>query len=167
MVTAVVRRGLPRDLPELTEIYNHYVVNTPVTFDTTPWTIERRSEWFAGFADTGRHQLFVAERDGHVVGYGGSVRFRAKAAYDTSVESSIYLAPGATGEGIGGLLYERLLSVLGDAGVHMVMAGMTLPNDASSRLHARMGFESCGVMREVGYKFDRYWDVEWLQRRIS
>jgi len=166
MSAAVVRRAQPSDLQPLTDIYNHYVLHTPVTFDIAPWTLERRAAWLAGFGDGGRHQLFVAELDGRVVGYGGSGRFRAKAAYDTSVESSVYLDPDATGQGLGKRLYTRLLSELEGTGVHRVMAGMTLPNDVSRALHLGMGFTSCGVMHEVGHKFDRYWDVEWLERRM-
>ena len=167
MPADVIRRAVGADLSELTRIYNHYVVHTAVTFDTEPWSIERRGEWLAGFSDSGRHQLFVAEQDGTVVGYGGSSRFRVKAAYHSTVESTVYLDPAATGRGLGSLLYKRLFDALEGTGVHRVLAGMTLPNEASSRLHDRLGFRSCGVMHEVGHKLGRYWDVEWLERSVD
>ena len=166
MATPVIRHAEDGDLKALTDIYNHYVLSTPTTFDLEPWSLERRQQWLRGFSPDGRHQLFVAEQEGRVLGYGSSTRFRAKAAYGTTVESSVYLDPSATGRGLGRALYTRLLDSLRGTGVHRVMAGMTLPNEASRRLHEAMGFASCGVMPEVGFKFDRYWDVEWMQRPL-
>ena len=82
-----IRRGVADDLSELTGIYNHYVRETPTTFDLAPFEIEARRPWFEAFAATGRHQLFVAEREGRVLGYACSHGFRAKGAYDSSVET--------------------------------------------------------------------------------
>ncbi len=166
MTETTIRPGRAQDLPALVEIYNHYVRHTPITFDVEPYTVAQRRPWLESFADTGRYRLLVAERDGAVVGYSCTHRFRVKAAYDTSVESSVYLAPVAAGSGLGSALYTALFDLVRDEDIHLVMAGITLPNDASIALHRRFGFESCGVMREVGRKFDRYWSVEWLQKRL-
>src|ERR1700756_5697990 len=100
MVGISLRAANRADIPRLTEIYNHYVVHTPVTFDLEPYTVERRMEWFKQFAATGRHRVVVAEENGIVLGYAGSTRFRAKPAYDTTVETTIYTAPEAVGRGI-------------------------------------------------------------------
>src|ERR1700716_1360858 len=89
------------DLPRLTEIYNHYVLHTPITFDVKPWTVEQRIPWFEQFAATGRHRILVAEEHDTVVGYAATVRFRPKAAYDTTVETTVYCAPESTGKGVG------------------------------------------------------------------
>ena len=102
----LIRPARPEDLPRLTEIYNHYIVHTPITFDIDPVTVEERRSWFAQFAESGPHRLFVAELDGAVVGYAGSHQFRTKRAYDTTVETTIYCAPESTGRGIGGALYD-------------------------------------------------------------
>jgi phosphinothricin acetyltransferase len=166
MQDAKIRRGADRDLDALTELYNHYVRETPVTFDVELYTPETRRPWLAGFAATGRHQLFVAEHAGRVVGYACTRPFRYKAAYDTTVETSVYLAPGAEGHGLGGRLYERLLGSLTGADVHRIVAGITLPNPASIALHERTGFSRVGVLREVGRKFGRYWDVLWMERGL-
>jgi phosphinothricin acetyltransferase len=96
-----IRPAARADLPRLTEIYNYYVVNTPVTFDVEPYTVERREAWFAQFGAVGRYRLLVAESDGEVSGYAGTTRFRPKAAYETTVETTIYCAPDAAGKGIG------------------------------------------------------------------
>jgi phosphinothricin acetyltransferase len=166
MGSATIRRGREADLAELTALYNHYVRETAVTFDVEPYTIEARRPWLAGFAAQGRHQLWVAEQDGRVVGYACSRRFREKAAYDTTAETSVYLEPAATGSGLGRRLYERLFESLAGADLHRLVAGITLPNPASLALHERMGFSSSGVLREVGRKFDRYWDVLWMDRGL-
>ncbi len=164
----VVRPGTLDDLPRLTEIYNHYIINTPTTFDLEPFTVERRrTEWFEHYALTGRHRLLVAEQDGVVVGYTTASRFRPKRAYDTTVEMTIISAPEAIGRGIGQRLYEVIFDELRGEDIHVAMAGITLPNDASCALHERFGFRRAAVLREVGRKFGRYWDVAWYEKRLG
>jgi phosphinothricin acetyltransferase len=163
----VIRRARSDDLGALTAIYNHYVEHSAITFDLAPFSLEARRAWLEGFAEHGRHQLFVAEQDAAVVGFAGTRAFRDKRAYDTSVETSIYLAPGATGRGLGRALYERLFAALDGADVHRAIAGITLPNEASVALHRRFGFEPVGVMREVGRKHGRYWDVLWMEKALA
>ena len=162
-----IRRGVAGDLAALTAIYNHYVRETPVTFDLEPFDVEERRGWFEGFGESGRHQVFVATREGAVIGYAYSHRFRAKGAYDASVESTVYLEPAAVGAGIGRRLYGALFDALAGQDVHRVLAGITLPNPASVALHRRFGFTPIGVFREVGYKFGRYWDVQWFEKATS
>jgi len=159
-----IRPAARADLPRLTEIYNHYVVNTPVTFDIEPYTVERRETWFSQFGATGRYRLFVAEERGMVIGYAGTTRFRPKAAYETTVETTIYCAPEAVGKGIGGRLYTVLFDSLSGEDIRRFVAGYTLPNPASAALHARFGFKPVGVFTENGRKFGRYWDVAWMER---
>jgi phosphinothricin acetyltransferase len=162
-----IRRGEARDLAELTAIYNYYVCETAITFDLEPFVSAQREAWFANFAAKGPHRLFVGVRDGSVVGYACSHAFRAKAAYDRTVETSVYLAADATGEGLGARLYAQLFEGLAATDAHLAVAGMTLPNPASDALHRRFGFEPVGVFREVGHKFGRAWDVQWWQRRLN
>jgi len=154
------------DLPRLTEIYNHYIVNTPITFDLKPVTVEERARWFEEHAGTARHRLFVAEVEGTVVGWAGTGSFRDRAAYDTSVEMTIYCAPDATRRGIGASMYRVLFDALKNEDINRLLAGITLPNDASLKLHRRFGFTDVGVFTECGRKFDRYWDVIWMERPL-
>ena len=88
-----IRTAERGDLARMTEIYNYYVLNTPVTFDVVPYTVERREVWFSQFGSAGRYRLFVAEEDGIVMGYAGTTKFRPKAAYETTVETTFYCAP--------------------------------------------------------------------------
>jgi phosphinothricin acetyltransferase len=162
----MIRRAREDDLAALTALYNHYIERTPITFDVEPYTVERRRAWLAGFAERGRHQLFVAEEGGRVVGWAGTLRFREKRAYDTTVEMTVYLAPDTTGRGLGAALYEALFAAIAGEDVHRAVAGITLPNDASIALHRRFGFTEVGVFREVGRKLGRYWDVLWMERGL-
>lgn len=162
-----IRPASCADLPRLTEIYNYYVLNTPVTFDVEPYSVNQRAAWFSQFAPTGRYRLLVAEDDRTVIGYAGTTRFRPKAAYETTVETTIYCAPESAGKGVGRRLYASLFESLRGEDVHRLVAGYTMPNVASAALHERLGFRSVGVFTEVGRKFGKYWDVCWMERHID
>ncbi len=163
-----VRAARAADLPGLVDIYNHYVVNTAVTFDTRPFSVDERHAWFDGFASDGIHRLLVAEADGRLAGYASSSALKARAAYDRSVETTIYLRPALTGSGIGGKLYGELISGLaGDPRLHRAYGAIALPNNASVALHERLGFSLVGTFAEVGFKFDRYWDVAWYEKDLA
>jgi phosphinothricin acetyltransferase len=159
-----IRPAVRADLPRLTEIYNYYVVNTPVTFDIEPYTVENREAWFAQFGPTGRYRLLVAEEDGVVVGYVGTTKFRPKAAYETTVETTIYCEPNAVGKGIGSRLYTALFDALRGEDIHRFVGGYALPNPGSAALHERFRFKVVGVFSENGRKFGKYWDVCWVER---
>ena len=162
---AAIRPARLEDLPALTAIYNHYIVETPITFDLRAVTPDERRPWFDDHATTGRYRILVAEdAAGKVVGCASSSRWRPKAAYDTTVESSVYCHPEHTGQGIGTLLYQALFATLEGENVHRVVAGVTLPNPSSVALHERFGFRRVGDFSEVGFKFGRYWDVAWFER---
>ncbi|CAL9441559.1 Phosphinothricin N-acetyltransferase [Streptomyces sp. enrichment culture] len=164
-----VRAGEEGDLPDLTDIYNHYVRETPVTFDIEPLTVDARRPWLLSHPKDGPHRLLVAldAESNRALGYATSSPFRPKPAYSTSVEVSVYLAPDACGRGVGTLLYERLFDALGGEDVHRAYAGIAQPNEASVRLHARFGFRHIGTYGEVGRKFGRYWDVAWYEKPLG
>lgn len=159
MTDSIIRRAEQNDLPSLLDIYNHYVLNTPITFDVAPRTLEQRQAWLNGFAPAGRYQCFVAVKDGQPAGWASSHRYNERAAYDTTVSASIYLAPEARGQGLGRTLYATLFEALAGQDIHRLFVGITLPNEASVRLHQAFGFEQVGIYREVGRKFGRFWDV--------
>ena|ERR1700688_383305 len=162
-----IRAANKSDLPRLTEIYNHYVINTAVTFDIEPYTVERRMAWFDQFGSSGRYRLLVAEDGSEILGYAGTTRFRAKAAYDTTVETTVYCAADAANKGAGTKLYGTLFEALAGEDIHRIVAGYVLPNPASAALHSRFGFKPVGVFSENGRKFGRYWDVVWLERLLT
>ncbi|WP_371629514.1 GNAT family N-acetyltransferase [Streptomyces sp. NBC_00341] len=181
---AQVRPGVEGDLEALTDIYNHYVRETALTFDTAPFTPGQRLPWLRSYPVDGPHRLLVAQDVRNVdapgaggpdtggpapriLGYATSSAFRPKAAYSTSVEVSVYCAPGAAGRGIGTLLYTALFEALAGEDLHRAYAGITQPNEASVRLHDRFGFRHLGTYAEVGRKFGRYWDVAWYEKRLG
>ncbi|MEU3403508.1 N-acetyltransferase family protein [Streptomyces sp. NPDC006670] len=164
---SVVRPGVEGDLEELTRIYNHYVVETPITFDVEPLTVDQRRPWLLAHPDSGPHRLLVAEEGGKLLGYATSSAFRPKAAYATTVETTVYVAPEHVGRGVGGLLYASLFEVLEQEDVHLALAGITMPNEASQRLHERFGFRPAGRLEQVGRKFGTFWDVAWFQKHLS
>jgi phosphinothricin acetyltransferase len=161
-----IRSASIDDLPRLLEIYNHYVVNSHVTFDLEPVMLEERRDWFAQFDVAGPHRLLVAEEDGIVVGYAGSFRFRTRCAYEGTIETTVYCAPEAVGRGAGSALYGALFESLHGEDLHVAIGAIAVPNEASIALHERFGFVLAGVTHEVGRKFDRYWDVAWYEKRL-
>jgi phosphinothricin acetyltransferase len=111
--------------------------------------------------------LIVADDgSGRAVGYASTSRFRTKAAYDTTVESSVYCRADLVRRGIGTALYQALFEMLKDEDINRIVAGVTLPNPASIALHERCGFRPVGTLSSVGRKFDRYWDVAWFERPL-
>lgn len=156
----------PADLPALTEIYNHYVLNTVITFDTAPFSPADRQTWLEQFEPASFHQCLVAKRNNDILGYASSSKLRPKPAYNSSVETTIYLRPDAGGVGLGSLLYITLLNNLVNLGVHRVYGIVALPNEASMRLHHKLGFVQIGLLNEVGYKFGQFHDTAWLEKKL-
>jgi phosphinothricin acetyltransferase len=162
-----IRRAEPGDIAALTGIYNHYVSKTHVTFDTEPFAVGARTQWFTQFGDTGPYRLLVGIVDGGVIGYASSTRFNERPGYATSVQTAIYLDPASTGRGFGKKLYATLLDELFAApGVHRAYGGIALPNPESVALHERLGFRLVATYHEVGFKFGRYWDVNWYEKEV-
>ncbi|GGJ23270.1 GNAT family N-acetyltransferase [Streptomyces brasiliensis] len=163
-----VRTGVEGDLEALTDIYNHYVRETPITFDTAVFTPEERRRWLLSHPEDGPYRLKVAVAgdSNEILGYATSSPYRAKPAYATSVETTVYVAPHAGRRGIGTLLYGALFDALSGEDLHRAYAGIAQPNAASTRLHERFGFRYVGTYREVGRKFGRYWDVAWYEKEL-
>ena len=140
----LIREAVADDAVALCAIYNHYIAHTAVSFELDPVGVD---DMRARLQDvlTQRLPWIVAEQGGLVVGYAYATRWRARAAYRESVESSVYLAPEATGRGLGRALYDVLLPELRGSGLHAVIGGITLPNAASVALHEALGFTHVGT----------------------
>ena len=159
-----LRSAEARDLDAIGEIYRHYVEQTAITFDLEP---PSSAAWLQRFEDAraaGRPWL-VAEDAGVIVGYVSTSEFRPRAAYRSTIETTIYLRPQACGRGIGTALYGRALEEAARS-FHLAVAGITLPNAASVALHERLGFRPVGVFEEVGHKLGAWHDVGWWQLRL-
>lgn len=161
-----IRSARPDDLPALTEIYNHYVRTSAITFDLEPVSLDSRREWLSHYAETGPHRVLVAVEGEDLLGWASSSRLRPKAGYDTTVETSVYLHPDHHGRGLGTFLYLELFQRLAGEDLHRAYAGVALPNPASIALHRKLGFRPLGIYEEVGRKFGRYWSVQWLEKAL-
>ena len=164
----LIRRGRESDMPVLRDIINHYIKNSVVTFEMVEMSLENRKTWFTQFSEDGRYQLFVAEREGEVVGYAASLRFHQRPAYAPSVMTSIYLRPDQVGQGIGGRVYATLLDELKKVeDVHRAYGLVVLPNPGSENLHDKLGFQIAGLLHEGGHKFGEYHDVRIYEHRLG
>jgi phosphinothricin acetyltransferase len=166
MGQVLVRPGNAADLPQLTDLYNHYVRTSPATFDLAPVSLENRRVWLGHYGETGPHRLHVAVDDGALAGYATSGKLRDKPGYLVSVETTVYVHPDHVGRGVGRTLYEALFSAIRDEDVHRAFAAIVIPNPASVALHERFGFTPFALFREVGRKFGRYWNVQWFERPL-
>ena len=163
-----IRTPLGEDLRGIVEVYNHYVTHSPATFEVTPVSVEERSGWFAEHTVGGPHRLLVASTPGGTIqGWASTSTFRPRAAYGTTVESSVYCRPEALGKGLGSRLYASLFDSIRGERVERIVAGVTLPNEASVALHERFGFRQVGVFTRVGWKLGRFWDVAWFERPLT
>jgi phosphinothricin acetyltransferase len=163
---ATTRHGTEADLAAITEIYNYFVANTVITFDTRQFRTSDRLGWFHQFAPHGPHQIFVAASAGNVIeGFAYSTPFRDKQAYEQTIEVAIYLAPHADEQGIGSTLYAALFGALDQQpDLHRAIAMIAQPNPGSVALHEKFGFRLIGELSEAGFKFGRYVDILMMER---
>nr|WP_279672605.1 N-acetyltransferase family protein [Flexivirga meconopsidis] len=162
----MIRDAVPStDAAACAAIYAPYVIDTEITFETEAPDAAEFQQRIERAQD--QHVWLIAENDGDTVGYAYAVPFKARAAYRFSCEVSVYLAPSAHGQGIGGELYVELLDRLAKRGMRMACAGITLPNDASLALHRSLGFTESGIYRRIGWKHGRWRDVAWFQKGLG
>jgi phosphinothricin acetyltransferase len=160
-----IRPASAADAAAICAIYNHYVENTTISFETEAVAAHTMAERIA--AVQAQFPWLVYEEEGRLLGYAYAGKWKPRAAYAHSVESSVYLHPDAGGRGIGKRLYARLFEQLRPLGVHLVIGGITQPNEASVALHERMGFVKCAHFSEVGRKFGRWLDVGYWQLNLE
>jgi len=145
------------DAPQIADIYNYYVLNTHHTFETEALSAEEVEKRIAETSEN--YPYLIAVFDGVIQGYVFATQFKLRQAYKHSVEASIYVRNQAKQKGIGSELYKKLLEELAETDVHAIMAGISLPNEASVRFHEKLGYEKVAHFKEVGYKLGRWVDV--------
>ena len=158
----MIRSATHDDAESIARIYNHYILNTVITFEedaVTPTEMAGR----IGKVQGASLPYLVDERDGRVIGYAYAARWHDRSAYRYSVETTIYLDTGFVGKHIGSGLYTALLERLKASGKHVAIGGIALPNAGSVALHEKLGFEKVAHYREVGFKFNRWVDVGYWQ----
>lgn len=165
MTLPVIRDATPADFPRINQIYNWTIIDNHVSFDTEPWDLARREQWWA--SRSGELDVLVAELDGTVVGVSYSSFYRPKAAYRSTAETTIVLDTGYLNRGIGTRLLGALLDRVRERGFHRAVAIVALPNEASIILHEKLGFRHAGTLTEVGHKLGRYWDTALLEADLT
>lgn len=164
----IVREATEQDLPDVREIYNHYVANSTVTFDEKPWSLRTVRTKFGRVSDLGYPFLVAESSGGMVLGFAYVYPWKEKAAYRFTVENSIYLGPASTGKGLGTALLGELLQRAGAAGVKEVIAVIADRGaEGSIALHERFGFVTTGAMGRVGFKFGRWLGVVMMQKSLT
>lgn len=156
---------MPADAEAIARIYNHYVADTCVTFETESLS---GAEMAQRIADTLEIPLpwLVADADGAIAGYAYASKWKGRCAYRYSVETTVYLEPLSTGRGLGRRLYAALIDAVKAQGMRTAIGGIALPNAASIALHERLGFRKVGHFEQVGFKQDRWIDVGYWQRLL-
>jgi phosphinothricin acetyltransferase len=160
-----IRVATADDLPQMLDIYNEIIANTTAVFQYDPHTIEMRKEWFEKKEEEG-YPVFVAEEDNIIVGFSTIGQFRNWQAYKYSVENSVYVKAGHRGRGISKLLLQPLIDSAKKMGMHTIIAGIVADNEASLALHKQFGFVEVAHFKEVGYKFEKWLDLKFLQLMI-
>ncbi len=161
-----VRPATRTDLPAILAIYNEAVRNTTASYDYEPRTLEHRVAWFEAHAEQ-RLPIFVAvDAEASVAGWSSLSRYHDRKGYLFTVENSVYVAAPRRGQGVGTLLLPPLIESAQALGLRAIIAAIDAENPASVRLHARFGFVQVGHFRQVGFKFDRWLDVIYMEKLL-
>jgi L-amino acid N-acyltransferase YncA len=164
-VAMTIRVAAPADAKTIASIYAPAVLETTISFETTPPTPEGMAARIAKTLVT--HPWLVAERDRRIIGYAYSGLHREREAYRWSVDVSVYVAPDMRRAGVGRALYMRLFEILRMQNFRSAFAGIALPNGPSVALHEALGFKPIGIYREVGFKFGQWRDVGWWRLGLT
>ena len=160
-----IRLATPSDAAALLAIYAPYVENTAITFEYEVPTIEDFTNRIAKTLE--KYPYLVAEEDGVVLGYAYASTYYARAAYDWAVELSVYVSLDSRGQGVGTKLYDALEYLLDQMGYVHFLACISLPNEASLTLHRKRGYQQVAHFPKIGYKFNRWHDIVWLQKSLE
>lgn len=160
-----IRPFAPGDEQGISDIYNHYITGTTITFEEEPLTAAQMRARIDSYV--AQHPWLVCELDGRIAGYCYASKFHARGAYRFTTEATVYVRQGHERRGIGQALYAPLLQHLATQGCHTVLAAIALPNEGSVGLHESQGFVKVGHLAEVGFKLGRWIDVGYWQKRLA
>lgn len=157
----MIRSVQHSDIPQITQILNHYVENDTCTFQLQLYSVEDIEQRIHNIQKT--YPYLVMEQQGKIIGLAYASRWREKQAYDLSAETTVYIHQKHHGHGYGTQIYQALIEELRNMKFHLLVACLTLPNPGSIRLHESLGFEKAGEFKQAGYKFNQWYDVGFWQ----
>lgn len=160
-----IRSYQPKDLHAIVDILNYYVKNDVCIFQMEPYPLTEIENKFKEILPT--YPIFIVEKQGTIVGFAYGARWRDKPAYAQSVETTIYIHPEYKHTGIGEPLYRQLITTLSKMNFHLLVAGMTMPNGGSEKLHIKLGFEKVGEFKDAGMKFGQWHNVGFWQKILE
>ncbi len=160
-----IRHASVQDAEKILDIYAPYVLETPISFETTVPNLKEFTDRIT--ETTKKFPWLVCELDQQIVGYAYASTYKSRCAYEWSVESTVYVGKNYHGKGIGSKLYKELFPLLKFQGAVNVIAGITLPNVGSVRLHESLGFMPVGSFKDVGHKLNKWWDVGYWQLQLQ
>ncbi len=162
-----IRAAMVDDAEAINQIGNWYIENSAVNFDMEKWSLAKRIEWVETFnLPDSPYNLLVGQDSGKIIGFAGNTRFKPKDAYNTSTETTVYIAHDVKSAGRGEKLYRALMNLIAEQDIHRAYGFITLPNQASIDLHHRLGFKLVGKFDEVGRKFGKYHSVALYQKKF-
>jgi len=159
-----LRPATEADLPAILDIYNDVILTTTAVYSEQPHTLQMREAWYRE-RRAARFPVIVAEAgDGSIAGFGTYGHFRAWPCYRFTVEHSVYVHAGMRGQGISKVLLTEIIGHAKTAGMHALIAGVDSENSVSLQLHLKFGFEQVARFKEVGFKFNRWLDLIFLEK---
>jgi len=161
-----IRDATLPDITQITDIYNSIVLTSTAIYNDRPATVDERAEWWRRRIQQG-FPVIVAVEDGAVLGFGSFGEFRSWPGYRFTVEGTVHIREGIRGKGVGTLLLAELKRRARASGKHVMIAGVDSANEASLRFLQRHGFVLVGQLREVGFKFGRYLNLNFLQYHLT
>jgi len=161
-----IRPATEDDAQELLAIYAPYITNTTITFEDVIHSVENFKQ---RIRDISEHfpYLVAVNDDDKILGYAYAHLYGPRAAYAWTVEASIYVDHNFEGHGLGTQLYQRLETILKQQNVVNLMACITEENENSVKFHEKFGYEKVGTFKKVGFKFNRWLDVTWMQKKLN
>lgn len=161
-----IRDAVQSDIEEITVIYNEVLMNSTAIYNDRPATVEERTSWWRSRVSQG-FPVLVADDGGPIAGFATFGDFRAWPGYRFTVEGTVHIRSGSRGQGVGTELLKAILARAKAMGKHIMIAGVDADNTASLKFLERFGFVHAGHLREVGYKFERFLDLVFMQYWIS
>jgi L-amino acid N-acyltransferase YncA len=161
-MNVIIRNATVEDLPQLLEIVNHAILHTTSNYLYEVQTLENQLQWFEE-KKSKQFPIIVADYNGTAVGFGTYGTFREKIGYQFTVEHSVYVAPEFIGKGIGKQLLLALIVLAKEEGYHTMIGGIDAANTGSIDFHKKFGFVETGIIKEVGFKFGKWLDLQLMQ----